>query len=47
MKKRIGIMLAIILVAAGLVLYRLCDGWTIIEMAARLHLQWGGTNAAM
>jgi hypothetical protein len=44
MKKRIGIMLAIILVAAGLVLYRLCDGWTIIEIAARLHSQWGSTN---
>jgi hypothetical protein len=44
MKKRIGIMLAIIPVAAGLVLYRLCDGWTIIEMAARLHSQWGSTN---
>jgi hypothetical protein len=44
MKKRIGIMLTIILVAAGLVLYRLCDGWTIIEIAARLHSQWGSTN---
>jgi hypothetical protein len=44
MKKRIVIVLAIILLAAGIVLYRLCEGWTIIEMAAKLRSEWESTN---
>jgi hypothetical protein len=44
MKKRVAIVLAVTLLPAGVVLYRLCDGWTIIETAAKLHSEWGSTN---
>jgi hypothetical protein len=44
MKKRIVIALGVVLLVGGIVLYRLCDGWTIIEMAAKLHSEWGSTN---
>ena len=41
MKKSLGIVSAILALVAGVVAYRLCDGWTVIEMAARLHSEWG------
>jgi hypothetical protein len=44
MKKRVAIVLAVTLLPAGVVLYRLCDGWTIIETAAKLHSEWGSTD---
>ena len=44
MKKRVAIVLAVTLLPAGVVLHRLCDGWTIIEAAAKLHSEWGSTN---
>jgi hypothetical protein len=44
MKKRLGIVTAILLLAAGVVAYRLCDGWTVIEIAAKLHSEWGSTT---
>jgi hypothetical protein len=44
MKKRLGIVTAILLLVASVVAYRLCDGWTVIEIAARLHSEWGSTS---
>src|SRR5437868_11394550 len=44
MKKRLGIVSAILVLAAGIVAYRLCDGWTVIEIAARLHSEWRRTS---
>lgn len=44
MKKRLWIMSAISVLAAGIVAYRLCDGWTVIEIAARLQSDWRGIS---
>lgn len=44
MKKRLGIVAATLVLVAGVVAYRLCDGWTVIQIAARLHSEWGSTS---
>jgi hypothetical protein len=44
MKKRVAFVLAVTLLSAGVVLHRLCDGWIIIETAAKLHSKWESTN---
>jgi hypothetical protein len=44
MKKSLGIVTAILVLVGGVVAYRLCDGWIVIEIAARLHSEWGSTS---
>src|SRR2546427_2846988 len=44
MKKRIALVLAFLPFAFGIFLYRFCDAWEIIEMAARLHSETGSVN---
>lgn len=44
MKKSLGIVIAILVLLAGVVAHRLCDGWAAIEVAARLHSEWGSTS---
>jgi hypothetical protein len=44
MKKSLGIVIAILAVFAGVVAYRLCDRWIVIEIAARLRSEWGSTS---
>ena len=44
MRKRLAIVIAIVVLVAGIVAYRLCDGWNVIEIAARLHSERGSTR---
>jgi hypothetical protein len=44
MKKRVGIVTAILILVSGFAAYRLRDGWTVIEIAARLRSEWGSTS---
>jgi hypothetical protein len=44
MNKSVGIAMAILVLLAGVVAYRLLDGWNVIEIAARLDSEWGSTS---
>ena len=43
-RKSLGIVTAILVAVAAIVSYRFCDGWTVIEIAAKLHSEWGSTS---
>lgn len=44
MKKILGTVTAILALLAGVVVYRLYDGWAALEIASRLHSEWGSTS---